>query len=256
MTQAQSMRRLPKQQRGKRRVEKILDAAAEIFFEVGYEVATTHTIAARADTAVGSLYQFFPDKAAIFKALELRHLERVKAMWARMDTPSIIQLPLRLMIQKLVAAIVELFENPTSRVVFIQFFTAPEIFQAIDESLTQEAIDFMAHLLKQRNPALCDKQCSLLSEVCVHCSNTLILIALRSDEQHSQQLTQQIEDLMVAYLKPHVGDNVLQVEVMKVMKCPHCRSPQLSKNGHRHNKQRYLCKDCGKQFAETYALLE
>ncbi|WP_431192602.1 IS1/IS1595 family N-terminal zinc-binding domain-containing protein [Stenomitos frigidus] len=24
----------------------------------------------------------------------------------------------------------------------------------------------------------------------------------------------------------------------------------LSKNGHRYNKQRYLCKDCGKQFLE------
>lgn len=243
-----SMRRLPKQQRGKQRVEKILDAAAEVFAEVGYEAATTHAIAVRANTAVGSLYQFFPDKAAIFRALEIRHVERVRAMWAKLDKPSIIQLPLRQMMHKLVAAVAELFEQPTSRVVFVQFFTAPEIFQTIDESFTQEAIAFMASLLKQRHSALSDEQCSLLAEVCVHCSNTLILVALRSRESHSQQLIQQIEDLLVSYLSPHVGDEILPDEVIKVMKCPHCQSERLSKNGHRHGKQRYLCKDCGRQF--------
>lgn len=250
MTQIKPMRRLPKQQRGKQRVEKILDAAAQIFSEVGYEAATTHQIAVRADTAVGSVYQFFPDKAAIFKALEIRHVERVRAMWARVDTPAIIELPLRQMIQRLVAAVTQLFENPISRVVFIQFYTAPEIFQAIDESFTQEAINFTAHLLSSKNPLLSQEQCHLLGEVCVHCSNTLILVALRSDSHHSQQLAQQIEDLLVAYLSPYFA------QVMKVMKCPHCHSEQLSKNGHRHGKQRYVCKECGKQFAETLALFE
>jgi AcrR family transcriptional regulator len=252
---SKSMRRLPKQQRGKQRVEKILDAAAEVFAEVGYEVATTHAIATRANTAVGSLYQFFPDKAAIFRALEVRHVEGVRAMWAKVNTPAIVQLPLRQMIQQLVAAVTKLFEQPTSRVVFVQFFTAPEIFQTIDESFTQEAIAFTAGLLKQRHPSLSNERCSLLAEVCVHCSNTLILIALRSSESHSQQLIQQIEDLLVSYLSPHVGDEILHNEVMKVMKCPHCQSEQLSKNGHRHGKQRYLCKDCGKQFPAWRALL-
>ncbi len=94
--------RQPKQQRGKERVEKILDAAAAVFDEVGYEAATTHLIAAKAETAVGSLYQFFPDKAAIFNAMELRHVERVKAMWAQANTPKIVQSPLREMIHTLV----------------------------------------------------------------------------------------------------------------------------------------------------------
>ncbi len=36
-------------------------------------------------------------------------------------------------------------------------------------------------------------------------------------------------------------------------KCPHCESESISKNGHRHNKQRYICKECGKQFLESYS---
>ncbi|MBD2074638.1 TetR/AcrR family transcriptional regulator [Phormidium sp. FACHB-592] len=247
-SRASSLRRQPKQQRGKARVEKILDAAAAVFDEVGYEAATTHLIAAKAGTAIGSLYQFFPDKAAIFKAMELRHTERVKAMWAQVDIPTIAQLPLRQMIHVLVMAVAALFEQPVSRVMFVQFYLARELFQAIDESMTQEAIDFLASILQQRQPALTEEQYSLLAEVCVHSSNAVMLAALRSpDPAHHEQLTQQIEDLLVSYLEPHLGDHPSH-DVMKVMMCPHCRSQQLSKNGYRRDKQCYRCKDCGKQF--------
>ncbi len=250
---SRSLRRQPKQQRGKQRVEKILDAAAAVFDEVGYEAATTHLIAAKARTAVGSVYQFFPDKAAIFHAMELRHIERVKVMWAQANTPEIIQLPLCQMIHALVTAVAQLFEQPVSRVVFVQFFSSREIFVSIDESMTHEAINFMASILKQRNPALSEAQYSLLAEVCVQSSNAVMLSALRSPNlQHRQRLIEQIEDLLVSYLEPHVGDGLLG-HVMKVMKCPHCQSKQLSKNGYRRGKQCYRCKDCGKQFVENYS---
>lgn len=247
---SRNLRRQPKQQRGKERIEKILDAAAAVFDEIGYEAATTHLIAAKAQTAIGSIYQFFPDKAAIFNAMELRHIDRVKGMWTKINTPAIVQLPLRQMIHALVSAVAELFEQPVSRVVFVQFYLGREVFQSIDESMTQEAIDFVAKLLKQRNPTLKEEQCSLLAEVCVHSGNAVILAALRSpDREHRQRLNQQIEDLMVSYLAPYVGDNRSK-NVMEVMICPHCQSEQLSKNGSRRGKQCYLCKACGKQFVE------
>ena len=249
-SRSSSLRRQPKQQRGKERVEKILDAAAAVFDEVGYEAATTHLVAAKAGTAIGSLYQFFPDKAAIFNAMELRHIERVKLMWAQANTPDIVQLPLRQMIHAIATAVAELFEQPVSRVVFVQFYTARQIFQSIDESMTQEAINFMTSLLTQRNSALSKAHCSLLAEVCVHSSNAVMLAALRNpDPQHRQQLTSQIEELLVSYLAPHAGDNLFS-DVMKVMKCSRCRSQALSKNGYRRGKQCYRCKDCGRQFVK------
>ncbi len=249
-----SMRRQPKQKRSQERVDRILDAAAEVFDEVGYEAATTHAIAQSANTAIGSLYQFFPDKLAIFHALELRHVERVHAVWAKLDQPEIIQLPFERFIRTLRATFQQLFEQPTSRMVFVQYFTSQAIFQSIDDSFTEEAINFTAKLLQARNPALSTEQCHLLGEVCTHAFNTLLLHALRSNETHRQQIFEQIEALLIAYLRPHVGDELLHKKVMIVMKCPHCDSERISKNGHRHGKQRYLCKDCGKQFPEVYSL--
>jgi AcrR family transcriptional regulator len=205
-------------------------------------------IAAEAGTAIGSLYQFFPDKAAIFKAMELRHWARVRAMWAQTDVVAMTQLPLRQMIHLLMAGVTTLFEQPVSRVVFIQFFVARPIFQSIDDSMTEESIDFMAKILRQRHPQLPAAKIHLLAEVCVTSSNALILAVLRNpDVTYQQQMTQEIEDSIVAYLEPWVGDWILG-NVMKVMKCPHCRSVQLSKNGYRRGKQCYLCKDCRRQF--------
>ncbi|MGH7998179.1 MAG: TetR/AcrR family transcriptional regulator, partial [Brasilonema sp.] len=219
-----SMRRQPKQKRSQKRVDRILDAAAEVFDEVGYEAATTHAIATRADTAIGSLYQFFPDKLAIFHALELRHVERVHAVWAKLNQPEIIQLPFETFIRTLAGTYQKLFEQPTSRMVFVQYFTSRVIFQNIDDSFTEEAINFMAKLLQGRNPNLSHEQSHLLAEVCTHACNTLLLHALRSDEAHRQQIFEQMEAMLLAYLQPHVGDERLHKEVMNVMKCPHCDS--------------------------------
>ena len=125
--------------------------------------------------------------------------------------------------------------------------------------MTQDAIAFMAIILRQRNSDLSMEQSFLLAEVCVHSSNAVTLAALRSpQEDHRQQLIQQIEDLLVSYLEPHVGDTPPGValrdrtggNVREVRECPHCQSSRLFKNGHRRGKQCYRCKDCGKQFVE------
>jgi AcrR family transcriptional regulator len=63
------MRKFPQQMRGQQRVERILEAAAEVFGETGFENATTNLIAERANTSIGSLYQFFPNKQSIIDTL-------------------------------------------------------------------------------------------------------------------------------------------------------------------------------------------
>ena len=203
------LRRQPQQKRSKERVERILDAAAIVFDEVGFEAATTHAIAAKANTAVGSLYQFFPDKLAIFNALELRHVDRVYMIWNKLLRPEVVQLPFVDFIHTIRIQFQKLFEQPTSRIVFVQFFTSPTIFKNIDNSFTQEAIQFMARLLKTRNPALSNKRSHLLAEICVHGINTLILLALRSDQAHCQEIFIEIEVILKAYLREDVGDEII-----------------------------------------------
>jgi len=36
------------------------------------------------------------------------------------------------------------------------------------------------------------------------------------------------------------------------MKCPECKSDHINKNGHRGQKQNYICVNCGRQFNHSY----
>lgn len=69
------LRRVPVQGRSVARVQRMLDACAELVDQVGYEGLTTTLLAERAGVAIGSVYQFFPDKRAIVQALALRNME-------------------------------------------------------------------------------------------------------------------------------------------------------------------------------------
>jgi AcrR family transcriptional regulator len=83
---ARPLRRVPVQGRSVARVQRMLDACAELVDQVGYEALTTTMLAERAGVAIGSVYQFFPDKRAIVQALTQRnleaYLERITARFA------------------------------------------------------------------------------------------------------------------------------------------------------------------------------
>jgi AcrR family transcriptional regulator len=61
--------RAPRRQRGRERVAALLAAAADCFVEQGYAGTTMTAVAARAGSAIGSLYQFFPTKELLAQAL-------------------------------------------------------------------------------------------------------------------------------------------------------------------------------------------
>jgi AcrR family transcriptional regulator len=60
-------------------VAKLLQAAAAVFAEKGYEAATMTEIAARAGAPIGSLYQFFPVKEALADALVQNYVAMMAA---------------------------------------------------------------------------------------------------------------------------------------------------------------------------------
>ena len=73
-------RKQPVQQRAKQRVERILDATAELLEGIGFDSITTNLIAERAGVDVASVYQYFPNKYAILYALMTRLTERDRGL--------------------------------------------------------------------------------------------------------------------------------------------------------------------------------
>src|SRR5258708_14878724 len=113
----------PKQKRGQMRIDAILNAASELFAKAGYANTTIAQIAARADTAVGSLYQFFTNKEDILKALVERYVESASIVFAGMDVESFPSVTLEQTLKVILAPLQEfirdnrdfqsIFSNPT-----------------------------------------------------------------------------------------------------------------------------------------------
>lgn len=83
MTTQLSPRKAPRQSRSQATVTAILDATARILLERGFAAASTNAVAERAGVSVGSLYQYFPNKAALIAALHARHGEQMMAVIQR-----------------------------------------------------------------------------------------------------------------------------------------------------------------------------
>ena len=71
------LRNEPVQARSTARLSALLDAAAVIIDEIGYERLTTAMVAERAGASIGTVYRYFPDRIALLQALAARNLERV-----------------------------------------------------------------------------------------------------------------------------------------------------------------------------------
>ena len=76
------LRNEPVQARSTARLSTLLDAAAQVVDEIGYERLTTAMVAERAGASIGTVYRYFPDRIAVLQSLGARSLgqflERVR----------------------------------------------------------------------------------------------------------------------------------------------------------------------------------
>jgi len=70
------IRNEPVQARSTARLAALLDAAAHVVDEIGYERLTTAMVAERAGASIGTVYRYFPDRIAVLQSLAARNAER------------------------------------------------------------------------------------------------------------------------------------------------------------------------------------
>jgi AcrR family transcriptional regulator len=106
VTSRKPSRRVPHQRRARATVEAILEAAVRVLKRDGVAAITTNRVAEIAGVSIGSIYQYFPDKRAIFIALHRRHVEEIDR---RVEHALIAQTtaPLEALLQSMVDAMVE-----------------------------------------------------------------------------------------------------------------------------------------------------
>ncbi|MBD2258211.1 TetR/AcrR family transcriptional regulator [Pseudanabaena sp. FACHB-2040] len=199
--------RMPKQARSRERFDRILDAGAELFAARGYESVTTDDIAAQADTSVGGLYRFFPDKLAVFQALVSRYLDQLRQLFDALHSEEAFQLTL----EEYVGQVVDGFDqfvsaNPAFRAVFVQSRLVSTETLAMDTAFNQEIAQQLSAFLGARHPWLEAEQRDLLAAVCVEVASALEILSLTRDRTFQQQVLGETKKLLIAYLKQYFPD--------------------------------------------------
>lgn len=196
--------RLPQQARSRERFNRILDAAAELFVEIGYESVTTDDIAARASTSVGGLYRFFPDKLAVFHALLDRYLNQLRGLSATLHSDEVMQLPLDIYIHQLVEGFDQFVsENPAFRTVFVQSRLIPTTVE-MNTAFNQEIAQQLTVYFSVRNPALEQSQRELLATISVEVASALDILALSRDRTFQHRVLAETKKLLIAYLQQYL----------------------------------------------------
>src|ERR1051326_2513307 len=198
-TADRSVRR--RQARGQRRIEVILDTAAQVFAEVGFEAASTNVIAARAGIPIGSVYQFFPNKEAIAEALADRFVQRLRETQALFG-PEIEYLPLDALIDHVIDPLVAFHvAHPGFQALFTGSLISPRLAAAIDSFLSA-IVSRAETMFAVRAPHLSAERRARCARVSVELVRALLPLVVASDPGERDAMVAELKSAQRGYLGP------------------------------------------------------
>lgn len=197
-------RRRPVQERSRRRHDAILDAAALVFADAGFEAATMQAIAERAATSIGSVYQFFPDKLSVFEAVAERCLERSREAFDRVFASIPDDLPIESVIDASVDAFAGLNENdPAFRATVVNFALYP-IYEARESALMRQMTRRIAELLVRRAPHLAPRRAKLVATMMVQLVSSMMFVSERATPRLRRAMRDETKTLVRRYVMPEL----------------------------------------------------
>ncbi len=203
-TPAALLRRVPQQDRGQRRVDRILDAAAELIAEVGVDGASTNAIAARANTSVGSLYQFFPNRDAVVQALAARYAAQFDELKSRTMAPEVADLPLERMMRGIIEPIAAFcVANPAYRHVYAATNDPLTGHQSPEEARLHAAVVARVEaLIARRTPWVGPAQRRTTAVVQVETVHAVLFHSLGLGPDERRAIVDELVRMLVCALEP------------------------------------------------------
>jgi len=200
------MRKTPRQSRSCETVEAIVEAATRILGRRGWARFTTNEVAKVAGVSIGSLYQYFPNKAALVAAIKRRHVaDLLRACEAAFETNRPLTLEER--VERLVRGVIDAHAID------------PALHRVLEEEVPREvsaAGEFQIHKLSQLTTLFVTNACEratdpeMIARVVEFALEGVIHRAARARELGSPALARELTRLVYAYLKPDVTSKQLK----------------------------------------------
>lgn len=200
-----ALRRRPRQARAQERVERILDAAEQVFAEVGFGSATTNQIAVQAGTSIGSLYEFFPNKEALARSLAERYITQIGPVYEALlvDEPTLLG-------SELVIGIVESFDryfrdHPGAVPLLNGRLTSPELLAA-GEKLQAAMVAGIDRLFAIRRPDVLAEHRITVASILAEIIRSMWMMADSVPLSRRRVIVRETERMIIGYLTETVGE--------------------------------------------------
>ena len=196
------VRREPSQARSRERLERIQDSAAEVFAEVGFDAATMEGIAARADTSIGSVYQFFPNKRALLYAIAIRYAERVQRLFDEIVDGVSDGASWKEFLDRSIDALVDFHRREPGFRALVRNWSSQE-FLAQDEASTREFTRRTEALIAARFPQVDGDRRGVIASVLVETISALLITTSRRDPRHAPAIVAEWKAMLHRWLEPY-----------------------------------------------------
>jgi AcrR family transcriptional regulator len=202
------MRRQPVQARSQERVQRILDVAEALFATQGYAATTTKEIAAQAQIPIGSLYQFFPNKAALVQALFVRYNDLLHQKLALFNDAELSKVPLPTFVDNLTDISINFYlEHPGYHKIYMEAQDLMSELDKIEKAVDAKFIQELVILLKQRKAITEDVNYEAIAYVLINAGDQVISLALGQEERFQQQLFAEIKRFSLSYLQSYFSSD-------------------------------------------------
>ena len=207
-----SPRRKPSQERSRDRVERILDATAELLAELPVDKITTAAIAEKAGVPIGSVYQYFPNKLAVLAQLARRVMEKVDLQTASLITEDFGVLPWDQAIDRAIDATMQGYaEQPGYVQLLLSIRPTPEFGAITDES--NERVAAMLALHPALQSVIPPDRIGLVTRSAIRAVNSLQDWALSVDDPGTaNEIISEMKTLLKGYLAVYMEPNGRRAE--------------------------------------------
>ncbi len=192
---SKAKRRVPQQDRGERRVAEVLEAAAAVIAEVGYETATMTEMAERAGASIGALYQYFPNKEAIARALRRQFGDEMEARWAPLANQGS-RLSIKQIVDRIFDVMIDFMEN---RPAYIPLMNAPKNYKR-DPAARSRLRELFAALFREKRPELTQEAAFRIANVTVQVVKGMSPLYADAKPAEREEIVREFKLLLTSYL--------------------------------------------------------
>lgn len=179
----------------------LLEAAAAVMAESGYDATTMTEIAERANASIGTLYQYFPNKPAIVLALRNQISAEMQERWTRFDEDAAAEMSATQIAHRMIEITNRFVEEHPA---YFPILDAPVKYKRSQEARSQLRKQIAA-IFQSKNPALIHEAAYRMANVTLQIIKSMNLLYADADARERTALVEEYKTALSAYLEARLA---------------------------------------------------